>query len=197
MKLILTCLMLGQLTAFAEPEVSIDDFAVWRAVIQSVTPEKSTKTTYIWHQIERSEVYDYKAMEGFRSSMKLLTDELFAGFNIRNWDRRKPITLTDGFHLAQLVTLLTPELMTQHCGRVLDEGWWLNPSVLPNGGLVVRVSLPSYSRDGSTAFVLGCLYQPNRADQGYFILNRQEDATWRIKERKIWWEADTPDYSSK
>jgi hypothetical protein len=194
MKTICVCLVLGQLAAFAEPEVSPDDFAVWRSVIQSVTPEK---TTYIWYQIERSEVYDYKAMEGFRSSMKLLTDELFAGFNKRNWDRRRPIELTDGFRLAQPVTLLTPELMTQHCGRVLNEGWWLNPSVLPNGGLVVRVSLPAYSRDGSTAFVLGCLYQPDRADQGYFILRRQNDESWKIKEKKIWWSADTPNYTSR
>ena len=198
MKALFTFLLLGQLTALAQPEISPDDFAIWQTVIQSVTPENSTKTTYIWHYIERSEVYNYKAMDGFRSSMKLLTDELFDGFNKRNWNRRKPIQLTvDGFRLAQPVVFLTPELMTQYCGRVLNEGWWLNPSELPNGGLVVRVSLPSYSRNGSTAFVLACLYQPGRADQGYFILSRQNDGSWRIEEKKIWWEADTPDYTSR
>jgi len=45
------------------------------------------------------------------------------------------------------------------------------------------------------AFVFASLCSPTRFDQTYFILRHMKDS-WRIVERKTWWQSDTPDYTS-
>ncbi len=175
-------------------ELSDDDFAVWRAVLSSALPKQPEGRVYVWSLVERSEVYDYGAMRGFRSSMRQLTDQLFRAYNERN-DLRPPIELINRFNLTVPVTLFGQDDAQKHLGRHLNPGWWLHPSRLPGACLVTRLSLPAYSRDRTTAFVFMALYSPARADQTYFILRRTKDA-WRIAEHKTWWRSDTPDYTS-
>jgi hypothetical protein len=175
-------------------DITNADFAVWRVDLSSALPQQPEGRVYIWRVVERSEVYDYGAMQGFRSSMRLLTEQLFRGYNDRN-DLRPPLELTDRFELPVPVTLFGQEDAQKHLGRHLNPGWWLHPSRLPDACLVARLSLPAYSPDRKTAFVFAALYAPTRADQTYFILRRTKDS-WRVAERKTWWQSDTPDYTS-
>jgi hypothetical protein len=175
-------------------EITDKDFAVWRTVLSSALPKQPQGRVYIWHVIEDSDVYDYGAMRGFRSSMRLLTDELFRVYNERN-DLRPPLALTDRFDLPVPVTLFSQSDAQKHLGRQLQPGWWLHPRHLPEACLISRLSLPAYSRDGRTAFVFAALYSPARADQTYFILRRTK-AAWAIAERRTWWGAGMTDYTS-
>lgn len=191
-------LILVPLVSAEDHQVTETDYSVMSQLISTALPTDKSLTIYIWHQVERSEVYDYKAMEGFRKAFKHLDNTLFDGYNHRNWDRRSAVLLGDHFKLARPTVFLTPEAMKKHLGREMDPGWWLNPTRLPSGGLVVRLSLPSYSPDGNRAFVFAALYQRQRADQTYFLLKRGTlDEPWKIVEKVTWWSCETPDYTNR
>jgi hypothetical protein len=197
MNRVLTLVFHVSLTALplaSAAELSDSDFAVWRAVISSALPKQPAGRVYIWGVAERSEVYDYGAMQGFRSSMRELTDQLFSAYNTRN-DLRPPLELADHFGLTVPVTLFGQDDAQKHLGHHLDFGWVVNPRLLPDACLVTRLSLPAYSRDTNTAFVFASLCVPTRFDQTYFILRRTKES-WRIVERKTWWHSDTSDYTS-
>lgn len=187
---------LSTAVASASSEPTAEDYSVWRAVLEHAASGVGSGTIYVWQKVERFEVYDYGAMKGFSASMKLLTKELIAAFNRRNWDRRNSLVLQTIVGVPKKVELFGERKMIERFGRVLNPGWRINPREFGDGSLVTRISLPGYSRDGQKAFVFAALCRLEHCEQSYFILRRQREDSWRVAEEKAWWRWDSPDYTS-
>ena len=170
----------------AEEVISDTDAEVWTSVLTAKHDPKAGNTL-IWHWIERGEVYDYGAMEGFASSMKALDSSLMKDFNIRNWDRRQRIHLETAFPQDLRVIYFDEEDMKKIFGKILDPGWWISPSQFSDCGSVVRFSLPGYSADKKRALVFTAIYKRDSQKQTYFILQKN-GTDWKIIEEKTWWE---------
>ncbi len=179
--------------AVAEP-VTEEDVAVWHSILDEKHDGKAGQLV-IWKWLERSQIYNYGAMNRFRESMKELEDELVDSFNERNWSRKNRIKLEAEFRANEEQRYFDEATMEKKFGKVLDPGWWISPKAFEDCGSIVRLSLPGYNVAKSKAVVFAAIYQHEAQRQTFFVVTKRGDK-WSIIEEETWWEYDGS-YTSK